>query len=84
MKYCGGNRNVRAGDSVLVENGVDGVVVCDFEGRGYELGYEDWATGSSAVASGIPEKGIIVSTIKSGLIYYESEDESIVFVKSKQ
>lgn len=29
-------------------------------------------------------KGIMVSTAEYGLIYYESEDDSIVFVKSKQ
>lgn len=61
-----------------------GVVVCDFDGGEYEPGYEDWAMGSSVVASGIPVKGILVSTVEFGLIYYESEDDSIVFVKSKK
>lgn len=84
VKYRDGDRNIRVGDSVLVENGVEGLVVCDFEDKEYEPGYEDWSAGFCAAASGIPVKGIMVSTAEYGLIYYESEDDSIVFVKSKQ
>lgn len=84
VKYRDGDRNIRLGDSVLVENGIGGLVVCDFEGKEYEPGYEDWSAGFCAAASGIPVKGIMVSTAEYGLIYYESEDDSIVFVKSKQ
>lgn len=84
VKYRDGDRNIRVGDSVLVENGVEGLIVCDFEGKEYGPGYEDWSAGFCAAASGIPGKGIMVSTAEYGLIYYESEDDSIVFVKSKQ
>jgi hypothetical protein len=43
----------------------------------YIPGYEDWFTNDGSVVDGIPTKGILIRTVKYGLIHYEEQDDSI-------
>ncbi|EKS9883505.1 hypothetical protein BTK96_000400 [Burkholderia pyrrocinia] len=82
MKYFSAANDVKVGDSVLVEDNVDGTVVCDFDHSQFLHGYEDWAPSLGVVTDGVPTKGFLIKTKKYGLINYEDEDESIKFIKS--
>ncbi|BCQ27792.1 hypothetical protein NK8_59810 (plasmid) [Caballeronia sp. NK8] len=77
MKYFESGKIIKIGDSVFVEKGVQGVVVCDFDSKQCVSGYEDWFTSDGSSVEGIPTQGILVKTDKYGLIHYETEDESI-------
>ncbi|EKS9795043.1 MULTISPECIES: hypothetical protein [Burkholderia] len=80
MKYVGFERGFKVGDSVLVEDGVEGVVVCDFDGSQFFPGFEDWSPGASVVKDSVPNKGVLIESRRYGLIHYENEDDSIKFI----
>ncbi|WP_143189326.1 hypothetical protein [Paraburkholderia lycopersici] len=78
MKYTKTGYEIQIGDSVSVEDGAEGTVVCDFDRKLCISGYEDWITNDDSTVDGIPSRGILVKTKKYGLIHYETEDETIV------
>ncbi|VWD51221.1 hypothetical protein BLA39750_06178 [Burkholderia lata] len=82
MKYVDFERRIRVGDSVLVEDSVAGVVVCDFDEGQFLPGFEDWSPSASVVKDGVPTQGVLIETGGYGLIHYENEDYSIKFIKS--
>jgi len=77
MKYTSNGDEIQIGDSVSVEDGAEGTVVCDFDARLCVSGYEDWFAHNGATVDGIPSRGILVKTGKYGLIHYEDEDDAI-------
>lgn len=79
MKYAGIDWEIRIGDPVLVESGVIGTVVCDFERWICLDGYESWLTKEKMVGGDYLSSGILVETVDIGMIHYSEPDETIVF-----
>jgi hypothetical protein len=79
MKYVGTDREVCIGDPVLVEGGVTGIIVCDFERWLCLNGYESWLTKEKMVGGNYLSSGILVETVDIGMIHYAEPDETIIF-----
>lgn len=79
MKYLDGSKDIQVGDVVKV-NGVDGVVVCDYENNIALDGYEGWLIKETLVGGGNLSTGIMVDTKEYGLIHYPDEDPDIKFI----
>jgi hypothetical protein len=79
VKYESIDREICVGDSVLVEGGIMGTVVCDFERWLCLNGYEDWLTKEKMVGGNYLSSGILVKTDDMGMIHYAEPDETIVF-----
>ena len=79
MKYVGIDRKICIGDLVLVESGVIGTVVCDFERWICLEGYESWLTKEKMAGGDYLSSGILVETVEIGMIHYAEPDETIIF-----
>jgi hypothetical protein len=78
MRYRADASEIHAGDHVLVEGDVPGVVVCDFDNWQAIAGYEGWLTKEELVGGGKLSSGIMVETKDLGMVHYPSEDDRIV------
>lgn len=79
MRYSGGQL-VTVGDRVLVD-GMQGVVVCDFDSRTFLDGYADWDMPTKEMlGGGTLSSGIMVKTTEIGLVHYEDGTGSILLV----
>lgn len=83
MKYAGSVENIQIGDVVNVD-GLDGVVVCDYENNTALNGYEGWLIKDELVGGGYLSTGIMVETEKAGFIYYPDEDVGIKLISSSK
>lgn len=79
MKYLDSGKDIQVGDVVKVD-GVDGVVVCDYENNIALDGYESWLIKETLVGGGNLSTGIMVDTKEYGLIHYPDEDPDIKFI----
>ncbi|BBS36308.1 hypothetical protein ACJ9N4_01680 [Enterobacter sp. LM3] len=79
MKYVNGGKNIKIGDIVNVD-GVDGIVVCDYENSIALDGYEGWLIKEELIGGGYFSSGIMVDTKDYGLIHYPDEDPDIKFI----
>lgn len=79
MKYINGQA-IKVGDRVLVENGVPGVVVCDFDNQENLDEYADWDPSAELVGGGTLSSGVLIKTETLGLLHYPEEDEDILYV----
>lgn len=72
MQYADG-LEVHLGDSVRLESGVGGNVVCSLDSDEYSVAFpkSEW---------GYLGKGILVHSPSLGLIHYESQDPDLIFV----
>jgi len=77
LRYMSDGSEVRVGDNVLVETGVKGRVVCDFDRRECLPGYDKWLTQETLVGGGPLSTAIMVETQEMGLVHYPSEDEEM-------
>lgn len=82
MRYVNEARSIRAGDSVLVEGGVKGVVVCDFDNWTCLSGYESWLSKVEVVGGASLSSGVLVETSEIGMVHYAEPDDEIVFLAS--
>jgi hypothetical protein len=80
MRYVNEERSIQAGDSVLVEGGVKGVVVCDFDHWTCLSGYESWLSKVEVVGGASLSSGILVETSEIGMVHYAEPDDEIVFI----
>ncbi len=61
---------MRIGDEVIAD-GMRGVIVCDFDGRAFSKGYEDWDMPTvELVGGGVLSSGVMIKTAEAGLIHY--------------
>lgn len=70
MKYVNVDRQIGIGDSVLVEGGVIGIVVCDFERWLCLDSYESWFTKKKMADGDYLSSGVLVETADIGMIHY--------------
>jgi len=81
MRYSTGQPTL-VGDHVLAD-GMEGVVVCDFDNRAFLAGHTQWdMPDAEMVGGGTLSSGIVINTAEAGLIHYEEGSGDIVFVKS--
>jgi hypothetical protein len=73
MHYATGQK-IKVGDKVIAD-GMRGVVVCDFDGRGFSEGYEAWDVPHTLemLGGGYLSSGVMINTIEAGLIHYTGE-----------
>jgi len=77
MKYSTGEV-IKVGDSVFVEDGTQGIVVCDFDNGESLENYTDWNSTTELTGGGTLSSGVLIKTEAYGLIHYPQEDVSIV------
>lgn len=82
MKYVTDGRVIRAGDSVLVEGNVAGVVVCDLDQWQCLSGYEGWLSKAEVIGDASLLGGVLIDTSEIGMIHYSEPDDEIVFLAS--
>lgn len=83
MQYSTG-QPVAVGDHVLAD-GMEGMVVCDFDNRLFLEGYADWDMPTTERVGGSTlSSGIMVNTTEAGLIYYEDGAGDILFVEESR
>ena len=72
MQYADG-LEVHLGDSVRLEGGVCGIVVCSLDNNEYSAAFpkSEWS---------YLGKGILVHSPSLGLIHYERQDPGLIFV----
>ncbi|MGR8953448.1 MAG: hypothetical protein ACU83V_13705 [Gammaproteobacteria bacterium] len=70
---------IKAGDNVVIEGNVKGIVVCDYDQQECLPGYEDWLTKETLIGGGTLSKGVMVKTNELGFIHYPDEDDDICF-----
>ena len=72
MKYSTGQK-VKIGDHVIAD-GMTGVVVCDFDNRGFLAGYSGWDMPDvEMLGGGKLNSGVMIETEEAGLVHYEDE-----------
>jgi hypothetical protein len=77
MNYSNGQR-IKIGDQVVAD-GMQGVVVCDFDNREFLEGYEGWDVPAvELLAGGKLDSGVMIDTQEAGLVHYPDEDEGII------
>ena len=77
MNYSTGQK-VKIGDHVTAD-GMTGVVVCDFDNREFQEGYEGWDMPTvEMLGGGTLSSGVMIETKEAGLIHYPQEHEGIV------
>lgn len=81
MRYASTSQPIIVGDSVVVEDNVSGLVVCNFDTWTCLPGYEDWLTKDQMADGSYMEGGVLIKTSDLGMLYYREEDESILFVE---
>ncbi|EEC0293615.1 hypothetical protein YV76_000945 [Salmonella enterica subsp. enterica] len=79
MKYSDTVKEIQVGDIVRAD-GLDGIVVCDYENNIALDGYEGWLIKDELVGGGYLSTGIMVETEEAGYIYYPNEDVDIKLV----
>jgi hypothetical protein len=79
MNYINGQA-IKVGDHVLVENGIPGVVVCDFDNQESLEEYADWSPSVELHGGGTLASGVLIKTEELGLLHYPEEDEDILWV----
>lgn len=82
MKYSNGRRSIRAGDAVLVEGNVEGVVVCDLDHWQCLSGYEGWLSKDEMIGGGSLLSGVLIETSAIGMVHYSEPYDEIVFLSS--
>ncbi|ECC8925072.1 hypothetical protein DUQ00_23410 [Salmonella bongori] len=83
MKYADSVEEIKLGDIVRVD-GLDGIVVCDYENNIALDGYEGWLIKDELVGGGYLSTGIMVETEEAGFIYYPDEDIDIKLISSSK
>lgn len=69
MKYPTGEM-IKIGDRVIVD-GMEGVVVCDFDSREFLAGFGDWDMPDvEMLGGGKLDSGAMIKTVEAGLIHY--------------
>jgi len=65
------SKQIRVGDHVVAD-GMNGIVVCDFDNRMFQEGYESWDVQDLEMGSGGKlSSGILIQTDEAGLVHYE-------------
>lgn len=82
MRYVNEERSIRAGDSVLVEGGVKGVVVCDFDHWTCLSSYESWLSKIELFGGASLSSGVLIEASEIGIVHYAEPDDEIVFLAS--
>lgn len=77
MRYLSNGEMIEVGDPVIVEGGVRGRVVCDYDRRNCLDGYERWLTTKTLVGGGNLSSGIMVETNELGFLHYPVEDVEV-------
>ena len=72
MKYLDG-QPVRLGDVVDLGGGMTGVVVCLFDERLFDPGFQKLAQGG-------PDKGVMVNSAQAGLVHFPKPDVDLVLL----
>ena len=81
MRYATG-REMEVGDEVLAD-GMDGIIVCDFDNRLFAEGFVGWDMPSvEMLRSGALSSGVMVETKQAGLLHYESGTTGISLVRA--
>lgn len=80
MFYYNSTQKIEAGDNIIVD-GMNGVVVCDFDGKKALAGFSGWIDIELLDGSKLSQ-GIMVQTEVAGLIHYEKSNQNIVFVSN--
>ena len=77
MKYQDGSE-IRAGDEILLDGGMTGVVLCCFDSSEYtpEFDYDNWLD--------LFKTGLMVDSDQIGLIYYSEPDLEFELVSRKK
>lgn len=73
MKYFGTGSTIKLGDQVVAD-GVEGVVICDYESQLCLSGYESWLTMEKLANGDIFSGGVMVKTEEYGFLYYSRAD----------
>jgi hypothetical protein len=79
MNYSNGKK-IRVGDHVVLENGVTGVVVSDFDSGECIDEFASWDPNVELVAGGTLASGVLIRTEALGLLHYPTQDDDISFV----
>lgn len=83
MRYSTGEE-MAVGDDVVAD-GMDGVIVCDFDNRRFANGYEKWDKPSIETSGGgTLSSGVMVDTVEAGLVHYGSGTDGIILVRKDQ
>lgn len=77
MKCVRTGRDLRAGDIVLVEGGVRGVVVCDYDHWSCMDGYRRFLAGEMTLDGSTLGSGVLVKTDEIGLVLFPEQDDEI-------
>ena len=76
MRYATGEE-MAVGD-VVIADGMNGVIVRDFDNRRFASGYEGWNVSTVGMLDGsILASGVMVNTQEAGLVHYRSENDGI-------
>jgi hypothetical protein len=77
MNYSNGQQT-KVGDQVVAD-GMEGVVVCDYDAREFLEGYQGWDMPAvELLGGGKLDSGVMVDTQEAGLVHYPEEDEGII------
>lgn len=68
MKYASG-QVMMVGDAVLAD-GMNGVIVCDFDNHEFAVGYGQWDLSDAMLGNEAVNAGVMVETKEAGLIHY--------------
>lgn len=79
MLYKADGKEISVGDRVLVEGGLHGTVICDFDKWEALRGYESWLTKEDLVGGGTLKSGVMIKTTELGFLHYPEEDDDIFF-----
>ena len=72
------------GDDVVAD-GMDGVIVCDFDSRRFAKGYEPWDIPTVEMSGGgTLSSGVMVDTVEAGLVHYGGGTDDITLVRKDQ
>lgn len=83
MRYSTGEE-MAVGDDVVAD-GMDGVIVCDFDNCRFARGYEKWDMPTvEMLGGGTLSSGVMVDTVKAGLVHYGSGTNGILLVRKDQ
>jgi len=83
VRYSTGEE-MAVGDNVVAD-GMDGVIVCDFDNRSFARGYEKWDMPTvEMLGGGTLSSGVMVDTVEAGLVHYGSGTDGLMFVRKDQ
>lgn len=80
MQYATGQK-IKVGDKVVAD-GMNGVVVCDFDNREFAEGYETWDMPTTEMlGGGTLSSGVMIETVEAGMIHYVEGSGVIYYVR---